>query len=55
MQLKIFQRPLEDLLKQFEGLRTRLLKLVPRTANWKQGDEAMTASHDGVASYLAKK
>jgi len=24
-------------------------------ANWKQGDEAMTASHEGVASYLAKK
>lgn len=24
-------------------------------ANWKQGDEAMTASHEGVATYLAKK
>ncbi len=24
-------------------------------ANWKQGDEAMTASHEGVASYLGKK
>ncbi len=24
-------------------------------ANWKKGDEAMTATHEGVASYLAKK
>jgi len=24
-------------------------------ANWKQGDEAMTASHEGVATYLSKK
>ncbi len=24
-------------------------------ANWKPGDEAMTASHEGVAEYLAKK
>lgn len=24
-------------------------------ANWKSGDEAMTATHEGVASYLAKK
>ena len=24
-------------------------------ANWKQGDEAMTATHAGVAEYLAKK
>jgi len=24
-------------------------------ANWKKGEEAMTASHDGVANYLSKK